>query len=423
MPRVKPKKVNRAPKGFGSIRKRGTSWEVSVPAGKRPDGRTRYVTATAHTPEEAQRLRARLILEHSINSASSKAVAAGITVAEWVEQRIERRKSEVRPNTYNAWRVQLKLIRQHLSSVPLAQLSVEQLEGFYRALAVPSPHKPSGYSKSVIYHVKDLLNEALNAALRYGAITTHPGTLVQMPKIADRPEPGRELLDHELDALFTLLTTHPDYRRYRALVYFMVALGLRRGEGLGLRKENIKRVPIGDTPLRSGLLEALRDELRSRKPRYEWWLQIRQQVLPEDSRTTVGPLKTGRGSERDLPLSREALHLLLWQLERLEEEYTLGMPDEGWLFPNTLGGPQNPNNFGRAWRKILRLANIPKARLHDLRGTFITRIVRETGNPKLAARLAGHKDVQMSLKYYVRTSEEDLRLALEQVQMFGEKPK
>lgn len=422
MPKTKPKKSTRAPKGLGSIRKRGESYEVSVPAGKRPDGRTRYVTATARSLEEAQRLRARLILEHQASAAS--AAAAGVTVAEWVEQRIERRRPEVRPNTYSAWRVQLKIIRRHLGAVPLAKLTVEHLENFYRALAAPGAGRPRGYSKSVIYHVKNLLNEALDAALRYGAISVHPGKLAEMPRIADRPEAGREVLPHELEALFELLTAHPDYRRYRALVYFLVALGLRRGEGLGLRKENVRYVPLGRAARGEApsLLEALRAELRSRKPRYEWWLQVRQQVLPEANRTAVGPLKTGRAA-RDLPLSREALTLLLWQLEQLEEAYARGMPDHGWLFPNSLGDPQNPNNFGRAWRKMLELAKIPKARTHDLRGTFITRIVRETGNPKLAARLAGHVDVQMSLKHYVRTSEEDVRGALEGMQVFRRKPK
>lgn len=64
------------------------------------------------------------------------------------------------------------------------------------------------------------------------------------------------------------------------------------------------------------------------------------------------------------------------------------------------------------WRRDRAKANVTDFRLHDLRHTALTRLVRETGNLKLAQKLAGHKDITTTARY-AHASLDDLREGME----------
>lgn len=57
-------------------------------------------------------------------------------------------------------------------------------------------------------------------------------------------------------------------------------------------------------------------------------------------------------------------------------------------------------------------AEIVDFRFHDLRHTFATRMLRQTGNLKLVSRLLGHKTLESTMRY-AHVLDEDLRLAME----------
>ncbi|WP_243031493.1 tyrosine-type recombinase/integrase [Thermus altitudinis] len=93
------------------------------------------------------------------------------------------------------------------------------------------------------------------------------------------------------------------------------------------------------------------------------------------------------------------------------------VPLQGLVFPSVNGTPLRPENLRRVWLDLLRKAEVPRARLHDLRATFITRIIRQTGNPKLAAALAGHRSLQTALHHYAKVTQEDLKATLRSLQL------
>jgi integrase len=140
-------------------------------------------------------------------------------------------------------------------------------------------------------------------------------------------------------------------------------------------------------------------------------LHIRRALVPDNrtARLILGPTKTS-GSDRTLPLTEEAREVLLAHRERLEMD-GLYHP-EGFVFPSLAGTSVRPENLYRVWTRLLAKAGVPRARIHDLRGTFITRVVRETKNPKLAAVLAGHKSLTVAMQHYTRVSEQDLKTVL-----------
>ena len=82
-----------------------------------------------------------------------------------------------------------------------------------------------------------------------------------------------------------------------------------------------------------------------------------------------------------------------------------------------------PNGGGldKDWRAALAAADIPDFRFHDLRHTFATRLLRQTGNIKLVSRLLGHSTIETTTRY-AHVLDEDLRDAMAGFSPLG-KPK
>lgn len=64
------------------------------------------------------------------------------------------------------------------------------------------------------------------------------------------------------------------------------------------------------------------------------------------------------------------------------------------------------------FRDALEAAGILNFRFHDLRHTFATRMLRQTGNLKLVSRLLGHKSIETTMRY-AHVLDEDLADALD----------
>jgi integrase len=76
--------------------------------------------------------------------------------------------------------------------------------------------------------------------------------------------------------------------------------------------------------------------------------------------------------------------------------------------------PLSYQGWSRKWRKALADAGIEDFRFHDLRHTAATRIVRETGNLKIAMRLLDHSTITTTARY-AHASDDDVRKALSAV--------
>lgn len=66
----------------------------------------------------------------------------------------------------------------------------------------------------------------------------------------------------------------------------------------------------------------------------------------------------------------------------------------------------------RAWHLACDKAGVPRCRVHDLRHTAGTRIVRETGNLKIAQKLLGHSRITTTTRY-AHVFDDELRAAME----------
>ena len=73
--------------------------------------------------------------------------------------------------------------------------------------------------------------------------------------------------------------------------------------------------------------------------------------------------------------------------------------------------PIEPDTLGTAFWRARRAAGLEDLRLHDLRHTAASRIVRATGNIAAASKALGHKRITTTQRY-AHLSAEDVRAAL-----------
>jgi integrase len=119
-----------------------------------------------------------------------------------------------------------------------------------------------------------------------------------------------------------------------------------------------------------------------------------------------------RGKSRTIPLTAEA-RALLWSLKdhHAEAVFTyiaVSTRDDrvrGQRYPITING------FKTAWRRFGR-SKVENFRFHDTRHTAATRLVRATGNLKLAQRLLGHTEIATTARY-AHVTDADLRAGME----------
>lgn len=121
----------------------------------------------------------------------------------------------------------------------------------------------------------------------------------------------------------------------------------------------------------------------------------------------------GKGDRsRVIPMTAET-RSLLWSLKDHHATsvftYLCRRPRKaqrkGTRYPITMEG------FKTEWRRTLGRASVKDFRFHDSRHTAATRLVRATGNLKLAQQLLGHSEIATTARY-AHVTKEDLRAGL-----------
>jgi integrase len=174
------------------------------------------------------------------------------------------------------------------------------------------------------------------------------------------------------------------YAAFVVLIFY----GLRRGEALGLRWDDID--------FDAGTI------------------QVRQQLQRIRGQLLLSPLKT-RAGQRDLPLLDVVSQALKLQAER-QTAYRADMgaawPNTGLVFTTRTGRPIEPRNLVRSFRRICDTNKIRIIKVHHLRHT-VGSLLKDLGVPARDAQtILGHTRISTTLEIYTSTDEEARRDAL-----------
>jgi integrase len=275
-------------------------------------------------------------------------------------------KGSVKSKTFNDYEW---LVRKHiapaLGRIKLKALSPTHLQGLYQAKL------EAGLSPSTVRHLHVVLHRALDQALRWGLVPRNVSKVVDPPKVQKK-----EIRPLSADEARRLLEAAYGNRQ-EALYVLAVHCGLRQGELLGLRWE--------DVDLEAGTL------------------QVRRTLTTTKGGSMFTAPKTAK-SRRNIKLTAGAVDALRRHHDRQFEESTRlsGLwRDYRLVFATTTGTPLNPSNLtNRSFKPLLKRVGLPDIRFHDLRHTCATLLLSKGVHPKLVQELLGHATIAITLDTY-----------------------
>ena len=187
--------------------------------------------------------------------------------------------------------------------------------------------------------------------------------------------------------------------RYRALVLFAAATGLRSGELRGLTIDRLS--------------PAL--HLRSDMPPQKAIVRVDRQMAEVDSddRPVFAPVKTA-AADRSVPVGTSVTRLLVDHLA------AYGHGHGGLVFTAKGGVPISRSQAGHIWRPAVKDMGLrPRSGWHDLRHFHASLLISDGLSPRAVADRLGHEDVAETLRTYAHLwpTDEDRALAATEAEL------
>jgi integrase len=276
-------------------------------------------------------------------------------------------------------------LRPRLGDVRLGELTPVMFDDLYAELT------GRGLSARTVRLVHTTASKALSAAERQRQIPTNPARSATPPRAAAAKR--KQLTVWTAEELRRVLEVIDPGDGMHVAVAVMAMTGLRRGEAVGLRWD--------DVDLEGGRLT------------------VRRSIVAVDGQDIErDDTKTGT-SRRVVDLGPETVaRLRRWR--STQNEYRLrmgaGWQGRGQVFTTATGEVLDLRSFGRRLGTLARRAGVPVIRVHDLRHTHATLMLAAGANPRTVADRLGHTSVAFTLDVYAHvlpTQQADAAAALE----------
>lgn len=361
--------------GEGSIRRRADGrWEVRISLGiDFATGQPKRISRYAATQEEA----VKLLHELSYIKNTVPRHFNNITLGEWLSLALNTyMKNSLKQSTYNSYESYIRIhFKPALGNLALHDLTPRVLQEFYNY-----KYEVEGLAPKTITNLNLFLHKALSYAKAEGYIPGNPAECINLPR---GPKPQIEILTRDEQARLV----HTSYRdRYGVFVRLVLFTGLRLGELLGLRWE--------DVDFRDGMLYVRRTLNRLNK--------INPANGQHSTEIVIGTPKS-ENSTRSIPLLPMALRdLTEWRHIQQNDQQTAGAAyqSSGMIVTNPLGGWIEPRTFKDYYDRMLKSAGLRHFTLHALRHTFASRAMEQGMDPKTLSTILGHYSVSFTLDTY-----------------------
>jgi integrase len=283
-------------------------------------------------------------------------------LARWLEDSARRK---VRPKTYDSYAQIVRLyIEPDLGPIQLSKLTWQQIDALLNKMI------KAGLSPRTVRYCLAVLRMSLEKARKRSLVGQNVALLVDPPR-AVRHE-IRSLSPEE--ARVFLNTVRGD--RLEALYSVAIALGLRQGEALGLRWEDVDM-----------------DKCT---------LRVRYALQRIDGKPQLVEPKTQK-SRRTIFMPQVTVNALrAHRVRQLEERLVAGTrwKEQGLVFTSTIGTPLDPRNAFRLFQEALQRAGLPHIRFHDLRHTCASLLLAQGVHPRVVMETLGHSQISLTMDTY-----------------------
>lgn len=301
----------------------------------------------------------------------SQRITWGLWEPRWAAGRV------VAPSTAANDEKRLRLhVRPRWAQERLRSITPDDVQLWVRVLSDGSPGRKPLAPASVMLCYR-LLSSSMRAAVGARLLTVSPCREIRLPRSG--PAPDRYLTDVEQAAI----VEHLDDRDAFA-VELLVGTGMRLGEALGLHWENV-------------------DLARGRLSVVHAYDKLDHKIKPPKSY-----------ARRTVPLSKALVALLAAELAERGQGSACPVPHRdgrcrtGLVLPGVQGRPMAEDRLRRRWEVACSWAVVATAdtdlpvghvRLHDLRHTYASRLVRAAVPLLEVKRLLGHGSITTTERY------------------------
>lgn len=361
----------RRPQGDGTIRKRSDGrWEARIIIGHKNDGSPMYKSAFAKTQKSAlKQLHQLLDLYRDVDLTEECRMTLGEWMDKWLDEYMI---FTVRESTLDSYRCLTEnQVKRFIGEKQLSSLTTAELQKFYNKIKKEGRVKPTRegsyeLADSMVRKIHMMLHEALDTAVSERLIAKNPTNGTTIPK---NNYPEKQVLGNE--QLETFLEEIKKEEYWCDFFYVEVMTGLRRGEICGLKWSDI--------------------DFEDKKLRIE-----RSVSVKKGGGVSIGETKTQTGT-RNIFMPPSVAQVLQKRKQTAITE---------WVFPAFLD-PEQPIHPAAAYRKlkvILKHAELPMLRFHDLRHTFATHAMKGGVDAKTLSGILGHTNASFTLDTYTHVT-------------------
>lgn len=290
----------------------------------------------------------------------------------WLEQIVKR------TNRVRVYELYAMIARVHINPrigrIHVAKLTTAQVQSILNDL------DDAGKALYTIRNVRAVLRRALNYAVRQGMVSRNVAGLTELPKVEDMEDEDstKQIIFLTPQQALDLLAVVKGHR-WEVLYRLALELGLRRGELLALRIEDIdlthRLLRVTGTMHRGG------GKIYRNAPKTE-------------------------SSRRTLPLSDRLVEALREHIAKLEAYKAQRIAIDDWvetglLFPSERGTPIEPTNLYRHFKNVAKKAGLPDAiRFHDLRHSCASFLIAQGIHPRVVMEILGHSEIGTTMNIY-----------------------
>ncbi len=254
----------------------------------------------------------------------------------------------------------------------ITEIKPQDIQLFLREKTVDGrSDKKGGLSSCSVNRIHTVLSMIFAYAVDQEYLVRTP-----MPKVKKIKAEKKGVQFMSNDQIVKLLGAMETFR-LRPLFHFILSTGVRRGEALGLCWQDV---------------DFEKEQV-----------MIRQSLVKDKVKTVkLGSLKRDT-SVRQIPLLTEDFaQLRAWKETQDEEKALLDKEyvDKGLVFCRVNGLPIYPDTPGEWLEDYCTKAKISRFKLHELRHTYASRMIRAGTHPKVLQELLGHTNIKMTMDTY-----------------------
>lgn len=314
-------------------------------------------------------------------------------IVDWLEAYA---RINVKESTYHEY---VRIVRNHLlpylGGMDIKNINALQLDKLYAHLLQNGRFDgKGGLSERSVLYTHRVLNEALEHAVKKGLLVRNP-----VKNVMNIPKPRKYIAEiYDVKEFLELLSLAK--HTFMELPIALAGLcGLRRGECLGLKEENVDFK--GQTILINRQLIDIKGGAKLTDPKTE-----------KSIRRISAPAEVFEIIRRRIKVNEENKKLL-------KSEYH----DEGFVICRANGTPYKPGTFTHDFDDFLKRHNLKKIRFHDLRHSCASLMLKSGIPMKTASEILGHSTIAITADLYTHVLADSKKIAANQLGefIFGKK--